>query len=68
MPFNANAARRHRIPKQRNRVTSWAGAGLRRRAVSQSGSPRKPLSSGGLNPVRHQAVSRIIRPWQSEQP
>src|SRR5215213_3869991 len=24
MPFKANAARRHRIPKQRRRVTNWA--------------------------------------------
>src|SRR4051794_34581780 len=24
MPFKANAARRHRIPKQRHRVTNWA--------------------------------------------
>ena len=33
MPFKANAARRHRIPRQRHRVTSWAAydAGLRQR-------------------------------------
>ena len=33
MPFKANAARRHRIPKQRHRVTNWAeyDAGLRAR-------------------------------------
>jgi hypothetical protein len=33
MPFKANAARRHRIPKQRRRVTNWAeyDASLRRR-------------------------------------
>jgi hypothetical protein len=32
MPFKANAARRHRIPKQRRRVTNWAeyDASLRR--------------------------------------
>ena len=24
MPFKANAARRHHIPKQRYRVTNWA--------------------------------------------
>ena len=24
MPFKANAARRHHIPKQRHRVTNWA--------------------------------------------
>ena len=24
MPFKANAARRHRIPKKRHRVTNWA--------------------------------------------
>ena len=24
MPFKLNAARRHRIPKQRHRVTNWA--------------------------------------------
>ena len=33
VPFKANAARRHRIPKQRNRVTNWAeyDASLRQR-------------------------------------
>src|SRR3954452_19542643 len=33
MPFKANADRRHRIPRQRQRVTNWAeyDAGLRAR-------------------------------------
>jgi Transposase DDE domain len=33
VPFKANAARRHHIPKQRHRVTDWAAyeAGLRQR-------------------------------------
>src|SRR3954468_17168640 len=33
VPFKANAARRHRIPRQRNRVTNWAAydAALRQR-------------------------------------
>ena len=33
MPFKANAALRHRIPKQRHRVTNWAeyDAALRQR-------------------------------------
>ena len=33
MPFKANAARRHRIPRQRHRVTNWAAydAALRQR-------------------------------------
>ena len=33
MPFKANQDRRHRIPKQRRRVTNWAAydAGLRQR-------------------------------------
>ena len=33
MPFKPHAARRHRIPKARYRVTNWPayGAGLRRR-------------------------------------
>jgi hypothetical protein len=33
VPFKANAARRHRIPKRRHRVTNWAAydAALRRR-------------------------------------
>jgi hypothetical protein len=33
MPFKANAARRHHIPKQRRRVTNWAeyDAALRQR-------------------------------------
>jgi hypothetical protein len=35
MPFKANAARRHRIPKQRYRVTNWAeyDAALRQRGI-----------------------------------
>jgi hypothetical protein len=33
VPFKANAARRHRIPKQRHRVTNWSAydAALRQR-------------------------------------
>ena len=33
MPFKANAARRHRIPKQRRRITNWTeyDAALRQR-------------------------------------
>ncbi|MFL5337182.1 MAG: transposase, partial [Geminicoccaceae bacterium] len=33
MPFKANAAHRHRIPRQRHRVTNWAAydAALRQR-------------------------------------
>ena len=33
MPFKANQGRRHRIPRQRHRVTNWAAydAGLRAR-------------------------------------
>jgi hypothetical protein len=33
VPFKANAARRHRIPRQRHRVTNWAeyDASLRQR-------------------------------------
>jgi len=33
VPFKANAARRHRIPRQRHRVTNWAAydAALRQR-------------------------------------
>ena len=35
MPFKANAARRHRIPRQRHRVTNRAeyDAALRRRGI-----------------------------------
>jgi hypothetical protein len=35
LPFKANQYRRHRIPKQRHRVTDWAeyDAGLRRAAA-----------------------------------
>jgi hypothetical protein len=34
MPFKANADRRHRIPKQRRRITNWAeyNAALRQRS------------------------------------
>jgi hypothetical protein len=36
LPFEANADRRHRIPKQRHRVTNWAeyDAALRARAAA----------------------------------
>src|SRR3954463_6374374 len=39
MPFKINAARRHRIPKQRRRVTNWAeyDAALRRRGSRTGG-------------------------------
>jgi DDE family transposase len=36
VPFKANAARRHRIPKQRHRVTNWAAYAA---ALRQRGSP-----------------------------
>ena len=36
MPFKANAARRHRIPRQRHRATNWAEYDA---AVRQHGSP-----------------------------
>jgi hypothetical protein len=40
MPFKANAARRHDIPKQRRKVTNWAAydASFASAAALQSGS------------------------------
>ncbi len=58
MPFKHNACRRHRIPKQRFRITNWPAyeAGLRRRsdltfwvnnaALARWQGPRRTTSGG----------------------
>ena len=65
MPFKANAARRHRIPKQWHRVTNWAeyDAGLRTRGsltvwFTPEAQRRAPLGAGSL----------LTLIWRSPQP
>src|SRR3954452_8807503 len=63
MPFEANAARRHHIPKQRHRVTNWPAydAALRQRGgASRYGSRRKQSQPGGPSPAQPGAVNPAI--------
>ena len=49
LPFKPNQDRRHRIPRQKHKVTNWPAyeAGLRQRGSLRSGSPRRRSSLGG---------------------
>ncbi len=51
MPFKANAALRHRIPKQRHRVANWAeyDLTLRQRGCLTVWLSEEPLPPGGSN-------------------
>ena len=73
MPFKANAARRHRIPKQRYRVTNWAeyDAGLRARGsltvwftpeavAAWAAAPR--ISRGGQPTYSDLAIATALTP------
>src|SRR3954465_15734776 len=53
VPFKANAARRHRIPRQRHRVTNWAAyeAALRQRGGWPAGFPNEPHTAGHASPA-----------------
>src|SRR3954466_11175522 len=60
MPFKANAARRHRIPKQRYRVTNWAEYDA---ALRQRGSLTVWFSDGAITAWR--AEPRTTRGGQA---
>jgi hypothetical protein len=57
MPFKANKTRRHRIPRQRHKVTNWPAydAALRRRG-SLTGLFRRKRGSGG---EKHAAPEKV---------
>src|SRR3954453_17343867 len=54
MPFKANAARRHHIPKQRRRVTNWAeyDAALRQRGSLTGWFPEGGVAAWGAGAAR----------------
>ena len=70
MPFKANAALRHHIPKQRHRVTNWAeyDAALRQRGSLTVWFSEEAITTGGPSRGRHAVVSRTTRPWRSGRP
>jgi hypothetical protein len=63
VPFKANAARRHRIPKQRHRVTNWAeyDAGLRQRGSLTAWFTDEAIAAWRAAP----RTSRGGQPWYS---
>ena len=68
MPFKANAARRHRIPKQRYRVTNWAqyDASLRQRGSLTVWFTEEAIAAWRAEPRTPGAVKLTIRLWRSE--
>ncbi len=56
MPFKASAARRHRIPKQRYRVTNWAEYDA---CLRQRGSPTVWFSEKAIAAWRAEAALLI---------
>ena len=63
VPFKANAARRHHIPKQRHRVTNWAEYEA---ALRQRGSLTVWFTEEAIAAWRGAAVdSPGTRPWRS---
>ena len=70
MPFKANAAHRHHIPKQRYRVTNWAqyDASLRQRGSLTVWFTEEAIAAGGPSRGQLGAVKLTIRLWRSERP
>src|SRR6187549_1950171 len=64
MPFKANAARRHHIPKQRHRVTNWAeyDAALRQRGSLTVWFTDEAIAAWRAEP----RTTRGGQPWYSE--
>src|SRR6478609_3900437 len=64
MPFKANAARRHHIPKQRRRVTNWAeyDAALRQRGSLTVWFTEAAVAAWRAEP----RTTRGGQPWYSE--
>jgi len=67
MPFKANAARRHHIPKQKRKVTNWAAydASLRQRASLTVWFSDTRLLVGKPRRGRREVDRRGIRRWRS---
>ena len=63
MPFKANAARRHRIPKQRHRVTNWRAddASLRQRGSLTVWFTEEAIAAWRAEP----RTTRGGQPWYS---
>src|SRR5689334_13450137 len=63
VPFKANAARRHRIPKQRHRVTNWAAydAALRQRGSLTVWFTEEAIEAWAAEP----RTTRGGQPWYS---
>ena len=63
MPFKANAARRHRIPRQRRRVTNWAAyeAALRQRGSLTVWFTEEAIAAWAAEP----RTTRGGQPWYS---
>ena len=64
MPFKANAARRHHIPKQRRRITNWAeyDAALRQRGSLMVWFTEEAIAAWHAEP----RTTRGGQPWYSE--
>src|SRR4051812_10226959 len=63
VPFKANAARRHRIPRQRHRVTNWAAYNA---ALRQRGSLTVRFTEEAVAAWRAAAHDpRGVQPWYS---
>src|SRR4029453_4332029 len=64
MPFKANAARRHHIPKQRRRITNWAeyDAALRQRGSLTVWVTQEAIAAWRVEP----RPTRRGQPWYSE--
>jgi hypothetical protein len=69
MPYKANADRRHRIPKQRHRVTNWPSyeAGLLARGSLTVWFTAEAIEAWGAEPALAVVVSPATPPWRSPQ-
>ena len=69
MPFKANAAGRHHIPRLRHPVTNWPDydSALRQRGILTGWFTEEAIAAwrGELSRGPPVAVSRTIRPWRS---
>ena len=67
MPFKANASCRHRILRQRYRVTNWAeyDASLRQRGSLTVWFSEEAIAAWRAEPARRAAVKPTIRLWRS---
>lgn len=70
MPFKANAARRHHIPKQKRKVTNWAAydASLRQRASLTIWFSDDAIAGWKAEPRTTRGARLGIRRWRSSRP